>query len=73
MYGVLHNQKVLLNGKKISLYDAFEVTNKQDGNSELHLKTGVTDLDGNAITDAFIDKILMRAIANPSDDSWCNE
>lgn len=57
MYAVLHKQKVLLNGKKISLFDAFEVTNKQDGNSELKLKAGVTDLDGNAITDDFIDKI----------------
>ena len=60
MYALLHNQKVLLNGKKISLYDAFEVKDKQDGNSELHLKTGVTDLDGNVITDDFIDKIRKK-------------
>ena len=60
MYALLHHQKVLLNGEKISLYDAFEVTNKQDGNAELHLKQGVTDLDGNAITDDFIDKIRKR-------------
>ena len=60
MYGILHNQKVLLNGEKISLYDAFEVTNKQDGNSELRLKQGVTDLNGNAITNDFIDKIRKR-------------
>ena len=60
MYSVLHNQKVLLNGKKISLYDAFEVTNKQDGNSELKLRQGVTDLDGNAITEDFIDKIREK-------------
>lgn len=57
MYAVLHNKKVLLNGKKISLYDAFEVTDKEDGNSKLQLKAGVTDLDGNPITDEFIDKI----------------
>jgi hypothetical protein len=60
MYAVLHNQKVLLNGKKICLFDAYEVTNKQDGNSELKLKQGVTDLDGNAITDDFIDKIRKK-------------
>ena len=51
MYAVLHNKKVKLNGKEISLYDAYEVTNSQDGNSELHLKKGVTDMNGNALTD----------------------
>ncbi len=60
MYSLLHNQKVMLNGKKISLYDAFEVTNKKDGNSELQLKQGVTDLDGNAITSDFIDKVREK-------------
>lgn len=60
MYSLLHKQKVLLDGKKISLYDAFEVTDKQDGNSELHLKVGVTDLDGNVITNDFIDKIRKK-------------
>ena len=60
MYSLLHNQKVLLNGQKISLYDAFEVTNKQDGNSELKLKQGVTDLDGNPITTDYIDKIRKK-------------
>ena len=74
MYGVLHNQKVLLNGKKISLYDAFEVVNKQDGNSELHLKTGVTDLDGNAITDTFIDKVRKKVrYVNQSTHGAMNE
>lgn len=57
MYAVLHKEKVLLNGKKVSLYEAFEVTPKQDGNSELVLKSGVTDLDGNPISKEFIDKI----------------
>lgn len=60
MYSLLHNQKVKLNGEKISLYDAFEVTNKQDGNSELKLKAGVTDLDGNPITSDYIDKIRKK-------------
>lgn len=42
MYAMLNHQKVYLNGKKISLYDAFEVVNKLDGNSELQIKAGVT-------------------------------
>lgn len=57
MYALLHHQKVLLNGEKISLYDAFEVTDKKDGNSELKLKPGVTDLQGNPITEDYIKKI----------------
>lgn len=57
MYAILNHQKVMLNGEKISLYDAFEVTPTQDGNAELQLRQGVTDLDGNPITEQFIDKI----------------
>lgn len=60
MYAILHNQKVLLNGKKISLYDAFEVKKGQDHNSELALKTGVTDLDGHAITSEWLNNIKNR-------------
>lgn len=60
MYAILHHQKVLLNGKRISLYDAFEVGNKQDGNSELVLKQGVTTLDGQQITQEWLDKIKGR-------------
>lgn len=60
MYSILYNQKVLLNGKKISLYDAFELTNKQDGNAELRLKAGVTMLDGSAVTPEYIDSIRKR-------------
>lgn len=60
MYAYLHKQKALLNGKEIPLYDAFEVTNKQDGNSELKLKAGITDLDGNPITEDFIVKVRKQ-------------
>lgn len=60
MYAILNHQKVLLNGEKISLYDAFEVTPQKDGNSELKLRNGVTDLDGNPITSQYIDKIKGR-------------
>lgn len=57
MYAVLHSKKVLLNGKEIPLYDAFEVTNKQNNNSELRPKAGVTQLNGDAITPEFIDDV----------------
>lgn len=60
MYAVLHNIKVKLNGKKISLYDAFEVTNKKEGNSELKLKAGVTMEDGSPITDEWLDKVRKK-------------
>lgn len=46
MYAILDNKKVKLNGKTISLYEAFEKTPKQDGNSELVLKQGVTTVNG---------------------------
>ena len=42
MYAVLNNQKVFKNGKQISLYDAFSVQSKQDGNSDLVLDPDVT-------------------------------
>ena len=60
MYAILHHQKVKLNGKTISLYDAFEKTKNQDGNAELRLKQGVTTLTGEAITPEWIDKIRNR-------------
>lgn len=60
LYAMMHAQKCWLDGKKITLYDAFEVVNKEDGNSELKVKDGVTlaDRDGNdtgeAITEGWI-------------------
>lgn len=59
LYAVLHHQKVKLNGKTISLYDAFDVSPIQDGNAHLILKQGVTDLDGNTIT---LDGNFMKKI-----------
>lgn len=45
-----HQEKVLLNGKKIPLWDAYEVVpidaKDPDGAAELKLKKGVTKLDG---------------------------
>lgn len=60
MYAVLHKQKVKLNGKTIPLYDAFEVTEKQDGVAELKLKDGVTRIDGSAVTQEFIDGVKKK-------------
>lgn len=60
MYGVLHNTKVKFNGKIINLYDAFEVASKQDGNSELVLKQGVTTLAGDAIDQAYLDRMRKK-------------
>lgn len=60
MYSVLHNQKVKLNGKTISLYDAFEVVDRKDGVSELQLKQGVTRLDGSAVTQDYIDQVRRK-------------
>lgn len=60
MYAILHKEKVMLDGKKISMYNAFELTNNQDGNTELRLKKGVTDLDGNPITQDYIDKVRRK-------------
>jgi hypothetical protein len=60
MYAILNHEKVKLNGKIISLYDAFEVGNKQDGNSELVLKQGVTMTDGSAITDEWLKKVKNK-------------
>lgn len=67
MYAILKHEKVKLGGKEISLYEAFDVTEKKDGNAELIIKEGVTDLDGNAITKDYLDKIRGKIMyANQS-------
>lgn len=60
MYAVLHNQKVLVNGKQTTLYHAFEVVDKQDGNAELRLVSGTTDLNGNVITAEYLDEVKRK-------------
>lgn len=60
MYATLNHIKALQNGKQISLYDAFEVTNKVDGNSELTIKPGVTNLQGEVITPQWLQKVKDR-------------
>lgn len=60
MYAVLHHEKILLNGKKTCLYNAFEVTPPVDGVSKLKIKDGATLLDGSPITDAYLTKIRNK-------------
>lgn len=64
MYAILHNQKVRIDGKDATLYDAFYKGNKADGNSELLMKNNVTykDAEGNwvPVDDAFLDSIRDR-------------
>lgn len=64
MYAVLHNQKVKIDGKDATLYDAFYKGNKVDGNSELLLKNNVTykDKEGNwvPVDDTFLDSVRDR-------------
>jgi len=55
MYAVLHHEKVLVDGKQTTLYHAFEVANKQDGNAELKLVSGATRIDGSAITSEYLE------------------
>lgn len=74
MYSILHNQKVLQDGKVISLYDAFEVTNVEDGNASLKIKDGVTKLDGTPIDNAFIQDIKNKVkYANQTTHGAMNE
>lgn len=60
MYSVLHNTKVLLDDKVISLYDAFKTVDVGNNNAELKLKDNVTTLDGDPITQEFLDKIKRK-------------
>lgn len=61
MYAILHHQKVKIDGKDATLYDAFYKGNKVDGNSELLMKENVTYKDKNGnwvpVDDAFLDSI----------------
>lgn len=64
MYAILHNQKVRIDGKDATLYDAFYTGDKADGNSELLMKNNVTykNAEGNwvPVDDAFLDTIKDR-------------
>lgn len=64
MYAILHNQKVRIDGKDATLYDAFYTGDKADGNSELLMKDKVTykNAEGNwvPVDDAFLDSIRKK-------------
>lgn len=65
MYAILHNTKVRIDGVEgKTLYDAFSVSNKSDGNSELVLNGNVEYKDDNGnwvkVDDAFLNKIRGR-------------
>ena len=65
MLAILNHQKALLNGKEISLLEAFEVEYIKDskGNNisaRLKVKDGVTNLDGSAITDDQLIDLKMK-------------
>ena len=60
MYAVLDHEKVLYNGKKVSLYDVLEREVDADGNQKLVIKNGATMLDGSAITDSYLDEVKNK-------------
>ena len=68
MYAVLDHEKVFMNGKKISLYDAFIVKKDNDSNSHLEIKPGVTigeNVNGKWVdTGRAIDEEYLRQIRN---------
>lgn len=79
MYGMLLHEKVLLNGKEISLYNAFEKVNVADSSVKtLKFKEGVTTLDGKPLTDIhdeFIDQVRgkIRTVAQQCNGSMNEE
>lgn len=65
MLAILDNYKVKLNGKTISLFDAYEIENLTDDNgnivsAKLKLKEGVTNLDGSTISDSDIVQLKLK-------------
>lgn len=56
MYSVLHHNKVLVDGKKTHLIDAFELVRDGD-NSRLKIKDTATMLDGSPITDEYLETV----------------
>lgn len=61
MYAKLFNEKVYnKDGKKISLYEALKVSNKQDGNSEIVIDDGIT-IDGtNPVTKEYLMELKSK-------------
>lgn len=61
MLAVLNNQKVKLNGKEVSLYEALEVTDKTDKSGttykDISIKEGAKNLDGSDFTEENLFKV----------------
>lgn len=53
MFAVLYEEQVLMNGKKVSLIDALDKSEKIDGGRDLIVKPNVTTLDGRPLTSIF--------------------
>lgn len=53
---MLKHHKVLVNGKKTSLWNALRKSKKIDGNSQLLLAKNTTDLNGNVIDIAYLNR-----------------
>lgn len=64
MLSILHNKKVLINGKKSSLYDALVVKEKELKNgqkvNEIQIADGVTKEDGSEFTEADLRQIKLE-------------
>ena len=61
MYASLLHEKVKnAEGKEVSLYSAFEKSEKKDGNYELKIKDGYTRLDGGIIDTEYLNMIKDR-------------
>lgn len=61
MYASLLHEKVLnKEGKEVSLYSAFEKSEKKDGNYELKIKDGYTRLDGGIIDSEYLDEVKAK-------------
>lgn len=61
MYAVLHNTKVKLNDKEVSLYDIFNIQNNKDGNSELVFDKNAT-YTNNEGKEVPIDNVFIQTI-----------
>lgn len=61
-YAVLDAEKVLLNGKKVSLLKCFDKIETEKGFYELKLKDGVTKLDGSSLelTDDYLKEVKNK-------------
>lgn len=64
MFAMLNATKVKLNGKEITLLDAFKIDEIKDGTrvlgAKLKLKEGVTDKDGNPITEEYLQDLKLK-------------